>query len=150
MPIGASFMACTAYVPTVSPMRRPFGVTLVAALVLLSAVFNIVFGVWMMLAPFIDSPGLTDLTGNTQQLPVFYLVLNGLLSVVLGLMYFWLTKLTMVGSGTAYVLINFLSILNIFFGLFRLPYGWGIILLSALSLLLVNTSKARTWFQRTA
>jgi len=61
-------------------------------------------------------------------------------------MYFWLTKMTLIGSSTAYVLINFLAGINIFFGLFRLPYGWGIIGLSALVLVIVNTDKSRCWF----
>lgn len=131
-------------------MTRPFGVVLVAALVFISGLFDIIFGVWMLLAPLGGAPTITDLAGNEQQISSFFLVMNGLLSVVLGFMYMWLTKMTLIGSATAYVLINFLAILNIFFGLFRLPFGWGIIVLSALALLLVNTSKAKAWFTRAA
>lgn len=131
-------------------MTRPFGVVLVAALVFISGLFDIIFGVWMLLAPLGGAPTITDLAGNEQQISSFFLVMNGLLSVVLGFMYMWLTKMTLIGSATAYVLINFLAILNIFFGLFRLPFGWGIIALSALALLLVNTSKAKAWFTRAA
>lgn len=131
-------------------MTRPLGVVLVAALVFISGLFDIIFGVWMLLAPLGGAPTITDLAGNEQQISSFFLVMNGLLSVVLGFMYMWLTKMTLIGSATAYVLINFLAILNIFFGLFRLPFGWGIIVLSALALLLVNTSKAKAWFTRAA
>ena len=131
-------------------MTRPLGVVLVAALVFISGLFDIIFGVWMLLAPLGGAPTITDLAGNEQQISSFFLVMNGLLSVVLGFMYMWLTKMTLIGSATAYVLINFLAILNIFFGLFRLPFGWGIIALSALALLLVNTSKAKAWFTRAA
>jgi hypothetical protein len=131
-------------------MSRPFGVTMVAALVFLSAVADLALGIWMMLAPFGNTPTITDLAGSAQTIPTFYLFVNGLLSFILGLMYIWLTRMTLAGSQTAYVLINFLSILNIFFGLFRLPFGWGIILLSALALILVNTASAKAWFTRVA
>ena len=102
-----------------------------------------------MLAPFIDEPAITDHLGNQQTISGFFLFVNGLLSFVLGLMYFWLTKMTLIGSATAYTLINFLAILNIFFGLFRLPFGWGVIVLSGLVLILVNTAKAKQWFTQT-
>ena len=127
-------------------MKRPFGVLVIAALVLLSALFDLATGIWMMLAPLGANPSVTDLAGNTQEIPGFFLFINGLLSFVLGLMYLWLMKMTLIGSGTAYVLVNFLSILNIFFGLFRLPFGWGIIILSALVLILANTKAAKAWF----
>jgi len=130
-------------------MTRPFGVTLVAVLVLVAGIFDLLIGAWLMLAPFIDAPSITDLDGTPLGVPTFYLFINGLLSFVLGLMYFWLTKMTFIGSATAYVLINFLAAINIFFGLFRLPYGWGIIILSGLALILVNTRAAKLWFTQT-
>ncbi|MDO8309567.1 MAG: hypothetical protein Q7V58_14575 [Actinomycetota bacterium] len=131
-------------------MKRPFGVVLVAALVFVSGLFDLILGAFFMLAPFVTDPALTNTLGQTQQISDFFLFVNGLLSFVLGLMYFWLTRMTLIGSQTAYVLINFLSILNIFFGLFRLPLGWGVIALSGLALILVNTRAARDWFTRVA
>lgn len=127
-------------------MKRPAGVVFVAILILLSALFDIAFGVWMMLAPIGNNPTVTDLLGNVQEVPGFYLFANGLLSVILGLMYLWLMRLTLAGSSTAYVLITVLSAINVFFGLLRLPYGWGIIFVSAIILLMVNTRSARQWF----
>ena len=126
---------------------RPIGVTVVAALIFLAAIFNIIFGFWMMFAPF----SITDLGGNElTNMPTFYLVMNGILSVILGLMYFWLTKLTLIGSATAHLLISFLAVLNIVFALFRLPYGWLAIVINLAILLIINTAKAKAWFQRTA
>ncbi|MDQ5973866.1 MAG: hypothetical protein QG661_1075 [Actinomycetota bacterium] len=130
-------------------MTRPFGVVLVAVLVFISGLFDLILGAVLMLAPFIDEPAITDHLGNQQTISGFFLFVNGLLSFVLGLMYFWLTKMTLIGSATAYTLINFLAILNIFFGLFRLPFGWGVIVLSGLVLILVNTAKAKQWFTQT-
>ena len=131
-------------------MKRPVGVTLVAVLILISGIFNIGFGIWMMLAPIGNNPTVTDLFGNAQEVPGFYLFANGLLSAILGLMYLWLMSLTLDGSATAYTLITVLSAINIFFGLLRLPYGWGIIFVSAIILLMVNTRSARQWFTQTA
>lgn len=131
-------------------MSRPFGVVIVAALVFVSGLFDLVLGAVFMLAPFATDPALTNVVGQSQQVPDFFLFVNGLLSFVLGLMYLWLTKMTLIGSQTAYVLVNFLSILNIFFGLFRLPLGWVVIALSGLALVLVNTKAARDWFTRVA
>jgi len=131
-------------------MKRPAGVVVVAVLIFLSAVFNIAFGVWMMLAPIGNNPTVTDLLGNAQEVPGFYLFANGLLSVILGLMYLWLMRLTLAGSSTAYILITVLSTINVFFGLLRLPYGWGMIFVSAIILLMVNTRMARQWFTQTA
>ena len=63
-------------------MKRPFGVTVIAALVLLSALFDLATGIWMMLAPLGANPTVTDLAGNSQEIPGFFLFINGLLSIV--------------------------------------------------------------------
>jgi len=131
-------------------MNRPVGVSIVIVLIVISAIFNLFFGIWMMLAPIGSNPTLTDLMGNTQEIPGFYLFMNGLLSALLGLMYFWLARLTMIGSATAHMLITVLAAINIFFGLFRLPFGWGIIVISVLILIMVNTSKAKAYFTQNA
>jgi hypothetical protein len=41
-------------------------------------------------------------------------------------------------------------VLNIVFALFRLPYGWLAIVINLAILLIINTSKAKAWFQQTA
>ncbi len=129
-------------------MKRPASVLLVVALVVLSAIFDLAFGIWMVLAPFGPDLTVTDLTGNAQAFPGFALVINGLLSVVLGLMYLWLAREAMIGSRTAYMLVNVLATINIVFGLLRLPYGWLVIGLSAIALLAANTTRAREWFSQ--
>ena len=130
-------------------MTRPFGVVLIAVLVFISGLFDLIIGSLLMLAPFITEPTITDHLGNDQSISGFFLFVNGMLSFVLGLMYFWLMRMTLIGSATAYVLVNFLAMINIFFGLFRLPYGWGVIVLSGLVLILANTSAAKKWFTQT-
>jgi hypothetical protein len=68
----------------------------------------------------------------------------------MGLIYFWLARITMAGSATALGLITILAIINIVFGLFRLPYGWIPLALNVLVLILVSGKSARAWFTQTA
>lgn len=132
-----------------STATRPFGVILVAVLILLAGLFNLVFGVWLVLAP--ATLALTDHTGSAlANVPTFYLFMNGVLSIVMGFIYFWLLRMTMVGSATAHLIISMFAIINIVFALFRLPYGWTMIVVNVLVLLLVNTAKAKAWFSQTA
>ena len=131
-------------------MNRPIGVTLVIVLIVLSAVFDIITGIWMIFAAFGDSPSLTDHLGNSLQVPGFYLFINGALSILLGFLYFWLTKMTLIGSATARTIIIMLAFINAFFGLFRLPYGWGIILVSLLIVAMVSTKSAKDYFTQAA
>jgi hypothetical protein len=131
-------------------MNRPIGVTLVIVLIVLSAVFDIITGIWLMVASFGTAPSLTDHMGNTLQVPGFYLFINGALSVLLGFLYFWLTKMTLIGSATARTIIIMLAAINIFFGLFRLPFGWGVIAASLVIILLVSTRSAKDYFTQAA
>jgi hypothetical protein len=127
-------------------MRRPAGVMIVAALLFIMAIFNLALGVWLVLAPIFGNPTFTDIGGNAQTIPTFYLLINGILSVVLGLIYFWLMQMTLVGSGTAQIIITFFAVINIVFALFRLPYGWVAIVINILVLLMVYTRSAKEWF----
>ena len=128
--------------------RRPAGVTVVALLIFIAAVFNLILGVWMMLAPIGRNPAITDASGGSYELPGFWLLVNGMLSVLLGLIYLWIGRMTLAGSAGAVVLIQLLAAINIVFALFRLPYGWLALALNILVLILVNTSAAKAWFTR--
>jgi hypothetical protein len=127
-------------------MSRPFGVVFIAVLLIIGAVYNILIGFTLMFAPL----RLTDIAGSELNIPTFWLIISGILSVILGLMYFWLSRLAMVGSQTAYLLVNFLAILNIFFALFSLPFGWGMLILNVIVLIAVNTSASKAWLSQTA
>ncbi len=54
---------------------------------------------------------------------MFWLLFNGFLAVVMGLIYFWLTQLTFAGSQTAQVLISVFAVINIVFGFFHFDSG---------------------------
>jgi hypothetical protein len=130
-------------------MKRPIGVTIVIVLIVLSAVFDIIIGTWLIIAAFGTAPELTDHLGNAIEVSGFYLFMNGALSVILGLMYFWLTRMTLVGSATARTIIIMLAAINLFFGFFRLPFGWGIIVVSLLIIAMVSTRSAKAYFTQT-
>jgi hypothetical protein len=131
-------------------MTRPASVTVVAVLIIAAAVSNLILGFALFFSSFGDNPTLTDIAGQTHTIPTFYLIINAILSVIMGLIYFWLARITLVGSATALGLITILAIINIVFGLFRLPYGWIPLALNLLVLILVSSKSARSWFTQTA
>lgn len=128
--------------------KRPGGVTFVIVLIWIAAFFNAVIGVWMMLAPFGQNPTITDIQGNQQELPGFWLFMNGALSLLLGFMYVWLARMASIGAASAQVIIQALAVINIIFGLFRLPYGWLGLVLNVLILIIASGAKAKAWFSR--
>lgn len=138
------------YVADSPTTTRPGSVTVLAAIIAVMAVFNIATGIWFMIASMDPESftAITDHTGNAVQMSGFLIFINGLISTVFGLMLVWLLRITLAGSATAGMLITFLAILNLVFALFRLPYGWGIILLSLIALLLVNRPAAKAWFSQ--
>ena len=129
-------------------MNRPGGVTAVIILIWIAALLNIALGIWMLLAWIGDNPAITDAQGNAITIPTFYLIINGLLSLLLGVMYVWLARLAGIGSQQAHVIIQALAVINIVFGFFRLPYGWSAIVINAIILFLMSTAGAKQWFSQ--
>ena len=128
--------------------KRPGGVTFVILLIWIAAVFNALIGIWMMLAPFGQNPTITDVQGNTVELPGFWLFMNGALSLLLAFMYVWLARMAAIGAASAQVIIQALAVINIVFGLFRLPYGWLGLVLNILILIIASGASAKAWFSR--
>ncbi len=129
--------------------RRPFGVTLVAVLIAFGAVLNITFGILMIFSIFGTNPTITDPLGNQHVIGGGWLLFNGIITFILGLMYLWLIKMTMIGSATAQFIIQMLAVINIVFAIFNLPYGWWSIFISMIILLMVSSAKATMWFRQT-
>jgi len=118
----------------------------VGILTAILGVINIVFGVWMLMYWLGIKLG-TLFEGQT----VFWLLFNGFLAVVMGLIYFWLTQLTFAGSQTAQVLISVFAVINIVFGFFHFDSGGAAqIVINLIVVLIVNTHKAKLWFSQTA
>jgi hypothetical protein len=112
-------------------------------------VLNITFGILMIFAIFGTNPTLTDPLGNDHVIGGGWLLVNGIITLILGLMYLWLIKMTMIGSATAQVIIQILAMINIVFAIFNLPYGWWTIFISMIILLMVSSAKATMWFRQT-
>ena len=128
--------------------KRPSMVTFIAALIWLIAIFNVGFGILMVVSPIGENPTVLSAAGGVSiEISTFYLLLNGLLSIALGLIYVTISKLILLGSRSAQVVIQALAVINIIFGFMRLPYGWVPIALNVIALLVVSTSKANAWFK---
>lgn len=131
-------------------IKRPAGVTLVGILIAIAGILNLVFGIMIMLSAFGDNPTYVNSFGQEVAVSSFYLWFNGSLMILLGLIYFWLTRLTFAGSATAQVLISVLAVINIVFGFFHLGNGGAFqIIVNLLIILIVNTDRARLWFSQT-
>ncbi len=118
-------------------------------MVLISAVYNVVIGILLMIAPIGTNPGFTDLAGNVHEVSGFYLFMTGAIDLLFGLLMVWLARITLAGSAQAYVLINVLAVLNIVFGMLSLPYGWFMVAVSVVALILVNLPGSRAYLSRT-
>ena len=128
--------------------KRPGMVTFLAAIIWLIAIFNVGFGILMVVSPIGENPTVLSAAGGVSiEISTWYLLLNGLLSIALGLIYVTISKLILVGSRSAQVVIQALAVINIIFGFMRLPYGWVPIALNVIALLVVGTSKANAWFK---
>lgn len=128
--------------------KRPAMVTFLAALIWVIAIFNVGFGVLMVLSPIGENPTVLGAAGGLSiEISTYYLLFNGLLSIVLGLIYVSISKMILIGSRSAQVVIQALAVINIIFGLMRLPYGWVPIALNLIALLIVSNSKANAWFR---
>jgi len=130
-------------------IKRPAGVTVVGILVALAGIVNLVFGSLLVISAFGDNPTYINNFGQEVTVSTFYLWFNGFLMVLLGLIYFWLTRLTFAGSATAQMLISVLAVINIVFGFFHFGNGgWLQIMVNLLIVLIVNSAGAKLWFSQ--
>lgn len=132
-------------------IKRPVGVTLVGILIAIAGILNLTFGILIVFSSFGDNPTYVNNFGQEITVSTFFLWFNGGLMILLGFIYFWLTRLTFAGSATAQVLISVLAVINIVFGFFHFGNGGAFqIILNLLIVLIVNTDKARLWFSQSA
>ncbi len=133
-------------------LSRPIGVTIISILLVVSAIANIIMGFMFIFSAFGENPTyINNITGESVTVSGFFLWFNGGMLILLGLIYFWLSKLAWVGSNTAQVIISVLAVLNIIFGFFNLGHGgWIQIILGLIVVLIVNTKHAQAWFRQYA
>ena len=123
--------------------NAPITILIAAVFIAVGAMFNIVMGLVLSLAPQllegIEVP--TTPSGTPTQL----LVIAGVACIAFGFVFVWILKELFNKSQFALVMIYTLSIINILFGLFRMPLGVVTIGLNLLVIFLIRSTSAKQW-----
>ncbi|MGA0003138.1 MAG: hypothetical protein ACO3GT_03440 [Candidatus Nanopelagicales bacterium] len=123
--------------------NAPMSILVATFLISAGAIFNFVIGLILALAPQllegIDTP--TTPSGAPSQL----ILIAGIACIAFGFVFVWIIKELFNKSLSAIVMIYTLSIINILFGLFRMPLGLLTIALNLLVILLVRSNSAKQW-----
>ena len=123
--------------------NAPMSILVATFLISAGAIFNFVIGLILALAPQllegIDTP--TTPSGTPTEL----LVIAGIACIAFGFVFVWIIKELFNKSQSAIVMIYTVSIINILFGLFRMPLGLLTIALNLLVILLVISNSAKQW-----
>lgn len=127
-------------------IKRPLAVSGVASIIAISGLFNIVVGARIAFSPAGTNHAFSQLIGDNPTVPDWFLLINGALSLLLGLMYLWLVRLILMRVALSQVLVQTLAVVNIVFGFVNLPLGWVAISANTVNLILISTSSARKWF----
>jgi len=125
--------------------KRPVPITGVAIIIAISGIFDIVVGACIAFSPAGTNRAFSRIIGENTILPDWYLLINGALALLLGVMYLWLVRLIINRAQIAQILIQTLAIVNIVFGLTNLPLGWVAIGTNAANLILISTASAKKW-----
>lgn len=123
--------------------NAPMSILVATFLISTGAVFNFVIGLILALAPQllegVDVP--TTPSGAPSQL----VLIAGIACIAFGFVFVWIIKELFNKSQSAIVMIYTLSIINILFGLFRLPLGLLTISLNLLVIFLVRSNTSKQW-----
>lgn len=123
--------------------NAPTSILVAAFLISTGAIFNFAVGLLLSLAPqFLEGiDALTTPSGAPSQL----LLIAGVACIAFGFVFVWIIKELFNKSQFAIVMIYTLSIINILFGLFRMPLGLLTISLNLLVIFLVRSNSAKQW-----
>jgi hypothetical protein len=123
--------------------NAPVSILIAASIIAIGAMFNFVIGLVLSLAPqALEAVGaLTTPDGAPTQL----LLVSGVACIAFGFVFVWVLKELFNKSPFAIVMIYTLSIINILFGLFRLPLGFATISLNLFVIFLVRSHSAKQW-----
>ena len=114
-----------------------------ATLIAVGAIFNFVIGLVLSLAPQLLQGIEVPTTPNGA--PTELLVIAGVACITFGFVFVWVLKELFNKSQFALAMIYTLSIINILFGLFRMPLGLFTIGLNLLVIFLVRSNSAKQW-----
>jgi hypothetical protein len=125
-----------------SPKARPFGAIIVAISVGIGAVFYLLLGLRLA---FFDIPTIQASSSSLKPLPDWVPLVNGLLSLSLGLMYMILLRMVLARTRNAFPMVQAIGLVNIAIGLFRLPAGIIAVGISSLVLAISNSKQVKPW-----
>lgn len=81
-------------------------------------------------------------------LPLWYLIANGTLALMLGIFYIWLARLIYAQQPIARVLAISIAAANIVFALTRMPAGWPTLALNIVVIVLLSQKNSLAWLAR--
>ena len=123
-----------------SSNSKPFGVLLVCAVLVAGVIANLSLGLWLI----ITGSSNANFDSNLQWIPL----VNGLLSLVMGLLFLTLLRLVLQQSTNAYPLIQTMAFIIICFSLFRLPVGFVSLSLAVIAVIASNGGPSKTWLRQ--
>ena len=123
--------------------NAPPSILAAAMLIAVGAVFNFAMGLLLSLAPQLLAGIATPTTPSGA--PAQLLLISGVACIIFGFVFVWIIKELFNKSHLAIVMIYTLSIINMLFGLFRLPLGLVTIFLNFLVIFLVRSESAKRW-----
>jgi|688.fasta_scaffold68458_5 hypothetical protein len=123
--------------------NAPKSILVAATLIAAAAMFYFSFGLLLSLAPeLLESIAVfTTPDGAPTQL----LLIAGVACIAFGFVFVWILRELFNKSQSAVVMIYTLSIINVLFGLFRMPIGLLTIFLNLLVIFLIRSNSAKQW-----
>ena len=123
--------------------NAPTSILIAASLIAIGAVFNFVIGLLFSLAPQLLEG--IDIPAAPSGAPSQLLLVAGIACIAFGFVFVWILKELFNKSQFAIVMIYTLSIINMLFGLFRMPLGLVTIALNLLVILSIRSDSAKQW-----
>ena len=123
--------------------NAPTSILVAATLIAVGAVFNFVIGLLLSLAPQLLAGIAAPITQSGA--PTQLLLVAGVACILFGFVFLWIIKELFNKSHLAIVMIYTLSIINMLFGLFRMPLGIMTIVLNLLVIFSIRSTSAKLW-----
>ena len=123
--------------------NAPTSILIAASIIAIGAVFYFVIGLLLSLAPQVLEG--IDVPATPSGAPSQLLLISGIACIAFGFVFAWILKELFNKSQYAIVMIYTLSIINMLFGLFRMPLGLLTISLNLLIILLIRSFSAKQW-----
>ena len=123
--------------------NAPASILIAAVLVAIGAIFNFVIGLLLSLAPeYLEG---IEVPTTPSGAPTQLLLITGIACIAFGFVFLWIIKELFNKSPFAIVMIYTISVINILFGLFRLPFGLLTISLNLFVVFMIRSNSAREW-----